>query len=201
MPLGKSSSVQSLSRVRLFATPWIAACQASLSITISRSSLTLTSIESVMPSRVECITNGTRKNEATGPKQKWCSVLAVPGDESKIWCYKEQHCIGTWNVRSMNQNKLDTVKQETARLNINIFRNQRTKWMGMDKFNSDDHYCGQESLRRNGVALKDLWTTITKSAINILFSEILLHIFSLFLNGIVWLFYCSLPFLFSLPSL
>ena len=67
------------------------------------------------------LSDRSRKNEAAEPKQKRCSVVAVPGDQSKIQCYKEQHCIGTWNVRPMNQ---DMVKQETARLNINIFRNQ-----------------------------------------------------------------------------
>ena len=70
------------------------------------------------------------------------------------WRCKEQHCIGTWNVRSMNQDKLEVVKQETAR--VNILGKSELKWMGMGEFNSDDHYicyCGQESLRRNGVAL------------------------------------------------
>ena len=69
---------------------------------------------------------------------------------------KEQYCIGTWSVRFMNQGKLDVVKQEMSRVNINILGISELKWMGMSKFNSDDHYiyyCGQESLRRNGVAL------------------------------------------------
>ena len=64
--------------------------------------------------------------------------------------------MGTWNVRSMNQGKLDVVKQEMARLNINILGISELKWTKMVKFNSDDHYiyyCGQESLRRNGIAL------------------------------------------------
>ena len=62
----------------------------------------------------------------------------------------------TWNVRSMNQGKLEVVKQEMARVNIKTFRISELKWTGMGEFNSDDHsiyYCGQESLRRNGVAL------------------------------------------------
>ena len=78
----------------------------------------------------------------------------VIGDGSKVRCFKEQYCIGTWNVRSMNQGKLEVVKQEMARVNIYILG--ELKWTGMGKFNSDDHYiyyCGQESLRRNGVAL------------------------------------------------
>ena len=57
----------------------------------------------------------------------------------------------------MNQGKLDMIKQEIARLNINILGISELKWMGMGEFNSDDHYiyyCGQESLRRNGVTLK-----------------------------------------------
>ena len=61
----------------------------------------------------------------------------------------------TWNVRSMNQGKLEVVKQEMARVNINILRISKLKWTGMGEFNSDDHYtyyCGQEYLRRNGVA-------------------------------------------------
>ena len=66
------------------------------------------------------ITNSPRKNEATGPKQKWHSVADVSGDESKIRCCKEQYCIETWKVRSMNQGKLDVVKQEAVRINIDI---------------------------------------------------------------------------------
>ena len=77
-------------------------------------------------------------------------------DENKIKCCKEQYCIGTWNVRSMNQGKLDMVKQEMTRVNINILRISELKCTEMGKFNSDDYYiyyCEQESLRRNGVAL------------------------------------------------
>ena len=82
--------------------------------------------------------------------------MDVTGDGSKVRCYKEQHCIGTWNVRSMNQGKLAVVKQEMARVNIDILGISELKWTRMGEFNSDDHYicyCGQESLRRNGVAL------------------------------------------------
>ena len=80
----------------------------------------------------------------------------MTGDGSKAQCCKEKYCIGTWNVRSMNQGKLKVVKQEMARVNINILGNSELKWTVMGEFNSDDHYiyyCGQESLRRNGVAL------------------------------------------------
>ena len=78
------------------------------------------------------------------------------GDGSQVSCCKEQYCIGTWNVRSMNQDKLEVVKQEMARVKVNILGISELKWTGMGEFNSDDHYiyyCGQESLRRNGVAL------------------------------------------------
>ena len=82
--------------------------------------------------------------------------MDVTGDGSKVQCYEEQYCIGTWNVRSMNQGKLEVIKQEMARVNINILGISELKWTGMGEFNSDDHYiyyCGQESLRRNGVAI------------------------------------------------
>ena len=90
------------------------------------------------------------------PKQKQNSVVDVTGDGSKVRCCKEQYRIGTWNVRSMNQGKWEVVKQEMARMNIDILGISELKWTGMGEFNSDDHYiyyCGQESLRRNGVAI------------------------------------------------
>ena len=68
--------------------------------------------------------------------------MDVTGDRSKVQCYKEQYCIETWNVRSMNQGKLEVVKQEMARVNVDILGNSELKWTG-----------GQESLRRNGVAI------------------------------------------------
>ena len=89
-------------------------------------------------------------------KQKQHPVVDVTGDGSKVQGCKEQYYIGTWNVRSMNQGKLEVVKQDMARVNINILGISELKWTGIDEFNSDDHYiyyCGQESLRRNGVAL------------------------------------------------
>ena len=64
--------------------------------------------------------NNSRKNEGMEPKQKQYPVMHVTGDRSKIRCCKEQYCIGTWNVRSMNQGKLKVVKQEMARVNVNI---------------------------------------------------------------------------------
>ena len=75
--------------------------------------------------------------------------------EARSDAYKEQYGVGTWNIRSMNQGKLEVVKQEMARVNINILRISELKWTGMGEFNSDDHYiyyCRQESLRRNGVS-------------------------------------------------
>ena len=100
--------------------------------------------------------NNSRKNEGMEPKQKQHPVVDVTGDRSKVRCCKEQYCIGTWNVRSMNQGKLEVVKQEMARVNVDILGISELKWTGMGEFNSDDHYiccCGQESLRRNGVAI------------------------------------------------
>ena len=100
--------------------------------------------------------NNSRKNEGMEPKQKQYPVVDVTGDRSKVRSCKEQYCIGTWNIRSMNQGKLEVVTQETIRVNINILGIRELKWTGMGEFNSDDHciyYCGQESLRRNGVAI------------------------------------------------
>ena len=100
--------------------------------------------------------NNSKKNEETQPKQKQHPVVDVTGDGSNVRCYKEQYCIGTWNVRSMNQGKLEVIKQERARVNVNILGISKLKWTGMGEFNSDDHYiyyCGKESLIRNGVAI------------------------------------------------
>ena len=100
--------------------------------------------------------NNSRKNEETEPKEEQHPVVDVTADGSKVQCCKEQYCIGTWNVRSVNQGKLEVIKQEMARVNIDILENNELKWMGTGKFNSDDHYiycCGQGYLRRNGVAL------------------------------------------------
>ena len=82
--------------------------------------------------------------------------MNVTGDGSKVQCCKEQYCIGTWNVRFMNQGQLEVVKQEMVRVNIDILGISELKWTGMGEFNSSDHciyYNGQESLRRNGVAI------------------------------------------------
>ena len=82
--------------------------------------------------------------------------MDVTGDGSKVQCCKEQYCIGTWNVMSMNQGKLEVIKQEMTRVNIDILGISKLKCIGMGEFNSDDHYvyyCVQESLRRNAVAI------------------------------------------------
>ena len=100
--------------------------------------------------------NNSRKNEETEPKQKRKHpIVDMTGDASKVQCCKEQYCIGTWNVRSMNQGKLEVVKQKMARVRIDILGISKLKWTGMGEFSSDDYYIyyyGQESLRRNRVA-------------------------------------------------
>ena len=100
--------------------------------------------------------NNSRKNERMEPKQKQYPAVDVTGDRSKVRCCKEQYCIRTWNVRSMNQGKLEVVKQEMARVNVHILGISKLKWTGMGELNSDDpyiYYCGQESFRRNAVAI------------------------------------------------
>ena len=83
--------------------------------------------------------NNSRKNEEMEPKWKQHPVVDVTGDTSKVRCCKEQDCIGTWNVRSMNQGKLEVVKQEMASVNVNNLGISELKWTGMGEFNSDDH--------------------------------------------------------------
>ena len=93
--------------------------------------------------------NNSRKNKGMGPKQKQHPAVNMTGDGSKVQCFKKQNCIRTWNIRFMNQGKLQVVKQETARENVNILGISKLKWIGMGEFNSDEHciyYCRQESL-------------------------------------------------------
>ena len=100
--------------------------------------------------------DNSRKNEGMEPKEKQYPVVDATGDRSKVQCCKEQYCLGTWNVRSTNQGKLEVVKQEMARVNINILGISELRWTRTGEFNSDGHYiyyCRQESLRRNGVAI------------------------------------------------
>ena len=100
--------------------------------------------------------NNSRKNEGIEPKQIQYPAVDVTGDRSKVRCCKEQYCIGTWNVRSINQGKLEVVKQEMARVNVHILGIRELRWIEMGEFNSDDHYiyyCGEEYLRINGVPI------------------------------------------------
>ena len=134
--LGRVWKVQSLSHVLLFATPWTAAHQASLSVTNSGA----------------YSNSMKRQSQSTNNTQLWMWLVM----EIKVQCCKKQYCIGPWNVKSMNQGKLEIIKQEMARLNIDILRINELQGTGMGEFNSDDHfiyYYEQESLRRNGVAI------------------------------------------------
>ena len=98
----------------------------------------------------------TERMKGWSQSKKKYPAVDVTGDRSKVRCCKEQYCIGTWNVRSMNQGKLEVVIQEMAIVNVDILGISKLKWTGLGEFNSDDHYiytCGQKSLRRNGVAI------------------------------------------------
>ena len=93
--------------------------------------------------------NNFRKNEGMEPKEKQHPGVDVSGDRSKVRCCKEQYCIGP-----RNEGKLEVVEQKMARMNVDILGISELKWTGMGKFNEHYiYYCGQESLRRNGVAL------------------------------------------------
>ena len=121
---------------------------------------------SVRPLHHDQWRNNFRKNEGMEPKRKKYPVVDVTGDRRKTQCCKDQYCIGTWNVRSMNQGKVEVVKREMARVNVNILGISKLKWTGMGEFNSDDHYiyyCRQESFRRYGVAImvnKIIWNAV-----------------------------------------
>ena len=107
------------------------------------------------------ITNSSRRKEASGPEWKRCWVADVSGDEGKVWCCKEQYCIGARNVRSMNQGKMEVVRQEVLWVNIDTLGISELKWTGMGEFNSDDnytYYCVKDPLEEMGVAL-----TVNKS--------------------------------------
>ena len=102
--------------------------------------------------------NNSKKNEGMEPKHKRYPGVDVTGDRSKIRCCKEQFCIGTWNVRSMNQGKLEVVKQEMARVNIDILGISELKWTAMGEFNSEDHYiyyCGRNPSKE----MEPSWST------------------------------------------
>ena len=99
-------------------------------------------------------------------RKKQHPVVDAICDGRKVWCYKEQYCIGPWSVRSVDQGILELFKQEMARVNIYILGVSKLKWTGMGEFDSDDHYIYyfvQESLRRNGVAIivnKRVWNAV-----------------------------------------
>ena len=144
MLLGKRAWVQSLSPAWLLETLWTVACQVPLSIGFSRqeywsrlpfpspgdlpdpgierashaspalSGGFFTTVPPGTPHVWRAITNNSRENEEAGPKQEGCSAVDVPGGESKVWCYKEQYYIGTWNVRFMGQGKLDVLNDSKA---------------------------------------------------------------------------------------
>ena len=84
--------------------------------------------------------NNFRMNEGMVPKEKQHPAVDGTVDRSKVQCCKEQYCIATWNVRSMNQGKLEVVKQEMTRVNSDILGISKLRWTGMGEFNSDDHY-------------------------------------------------------------
>ena len=111
--------------------------------------------------------NNSRKSEEMEPKQKHPGV-DVTGDGSNVWCCKEKYFIGNWNDRSMNQGKLEAVKQEMARVSNDILGISELRWTGMGEFNSNDcciYYCGQESLRRNGIAIivnERVWNAVLR---------------------------------------
>ena len=99
--------------------------------------------------------NNSRKNKGMEQKQKQHPAVDGTGDRSKVQCCKEQYRMGTWNVKSMNQGKLEAVKHDMTRMNIDILGISELRWTGIGEFNSDEHYiyyCGQKSVRRNGVA-------------------------------------------------
>ena len=104
--------------------------------------------------------NNYRKNEGMEPKKEQYPVVEVTGDRSKVRCCKEQYCIGTWTVRSLNQGKLEVVKQEMARVNDDILGISALKWTGMGEFNSDDHYIST-TVGRNPLEEKEYpsWST------------------------------------------
>ena len=114
-------------------------------------------IQNATEEEQRAITISSSKNEEAGTKRKWRLVADVFGDGSEVGCHKEQYCIGTWNGRSMNQGKLDVIKQQMARVNISILGTSELKWTGMGEFNSVDHYiyyCGQEEMEQPSESTK-----------------------------------------------
>ena len=99
----------------------------------------------------EITPEGMKRLSQSGNNAHCC--VDISGGESEVRCCKKLYCMGTWNVKSVNQGKLEAVKQEMARVNINILGISELKWTRMGEFNSDDHciyYCGHEYFKRNG---------------------------------------------------
>ena len=137
------SSVQSLSRVKLFATPW----------TIWKGKKRGHWKMSLPGQKVSSMLLGKSGGQllVAPERMKWMgqsgidAVVGVSGGESKVWCYKDQYCKGTWNVRSMNQGKLDLVNKRWQDWTSTSLGISKLKWMRMGVFNWDDHfiyYCG-----------------------------------------------------------
>ena len=101
--------------------------------------------------------NNSRKNEGMEPKQKQHPLVDVTGDRSKVWCCKEQYCIGTWNVRSMNQDKLEVVKQEMVRVNVNILGISELKWTGLEE--KGQNHPQEKEMQKSNIAV---WGGLTK---------------------------------------
>ena len=139
-PVHSSPAVQSLSHVQVFCNP--------MDCSPAGSSVHWISQAKILTAPIGIKSLGQSRND----DQLWmCLVVKVKSDS-----VKNKYCIRTWNVRSTNQGKLDMVKQEMEKLNIDILGIGELKWMGAGEFNSDDHYIyyyGQESLRRNGIVL------------------------------------------------
>ena len=91
--------------------------------------------------------NNSRNHEDTEPKQQQHPVVDVTGEGSKVQCSKEQYCIGTWNVRSMNQGKLEVVKQEMARVNVNILGINELKWVNLTQMTIISTTVGKNTLK------------------------------------------------------
>ena len=110
--------------------------------------------------------DNSRKNEGMEPKQKQYPVVDVTGERSKVQCCKEQYCIGTWNVRSMSQGKLEVVKQEMARVNVDILGISKLKWTGMGEFNSDDLWASTTTLGRKKLIISGIAIMVNKRVQN-----------------------------------
>ena len=105
--------------------------------------------------------NNSGKNEGMEPKQKQYPAVDVTGDRSKVQCYKEQYCIGTWNVRSMNQGKLEMVKEVMARVNINILRSYVILFFTASDFTSITNHIHKWALFSLWLSLHSFWSHIS----------------------------------------